>query len=90
MTDHDAKMDDTYTLYKRLRWYFERFMDRKCALQDNGVLSDFTARDHTVNEWLYDMDNRLRRLEGLLAESTGAEHEQSIEIPTYVNHLIKE
>lgn len=89
MDDYNAQIKDTHTLYRRLRWYLERFMDRKCALQDNGVLSDLSARDHTVNEWLYDLDNRLRRLEGLLAESTGAEHEQPVEIPASVSHLPK-
>lgn len=89
MSDYEVKFKDTQALYKRLRWYFERFLDRKPALLDNNVLADLTARDHTVNEWLYDLDKRLRDLEGLMKGSTGAEHEEPIDVALHVNHLPK-
>lgn len=87
MSDHESRIKDTQTLYRMLRKYFDRFIVRKTALQDEGTLSDLTPRDHTVNEWLYDLEQRLQKVEGFLEASTGEEHEQPVEIPLHVNHL---
>jgi hypothetical protein len=87
MTAYDRLIDDTHVLYKHLRRYFESFLARKTALQDGGTLSDLSARDHTVNEWLYDLEKRMQEVESALGTSAGSEHEQPVEIPPYVNHL---
>ena len=55
MSEYDDLFEDTRALFKTLRKYFDRFEARKSALQDAGLLSDLQARDHTVNEWLYDL-----------------------------------
>lgn len=89
MSDYEARFEDTRVLFKTLHAYFNRFQERKSALQDLGSLSDLTARDHTVNEWLYDLERRVKALEAVLAASTGPEHEQPVEIAMHVDHLPK-
>jgi hypothetical protein len=89
MSEHDDRIKDTQALFKTLRAYFERFVERKTALLDTGILSDLSVRDHTVNEWLYDLEKRLEAIEKTLFDSTGAEHERPVEIPTHVDHLKK-
>jgi hypothetical protein len=89
MSDYDKLIKDTEALHGVLRKYFNKFLGRKTALQDGGTLSDYSARDHTVNEWLYDLEKRLKAVEEALGTSTGSEHEQPVAIPTYVNHLPK-
>jgi hypothetical protein len=89
MSEYDELFSDTQRLHKLLRWYFERFQDRQCAERDNGTLSDYNAAEHTLIEAIYAHEKRLRELEGIIKGSTGAEHEQPVEIPLSVNHIAK-
>lgn len=75
MSDHNKTVDElekgARDIRKLLKGYGDLFIERKPALQNAGILGDFSYEMHVVNEWLFELSNRLSVIEEALGIMKG-------------------